>query len=118
MDNKINEIRRRISTLRAEMTLVEATIRDQVNHDLDCTEASYRLLAMRAEVAELIGRVEGGRRRRSAPDGPGAAEPKLRDRPVAPAKSDKAKPVPGQESAKVRPNGRSTGSEETRIAPK
>ncbi|WP_256434667.1 hypothetical protein [Bradyrhizobium sp. 6(2017)] len=30
MDNKINEIRRRISTLRAEMTLIEASIRDQI----------------------------------------------------------------------------------------
>ncbi|AUC97058.1 MULTISPECIES: hypothetical protein [Bradyrhizobium] len=103
MDNKINEIRRRISTLRAEMTLVEATIRDQVNHDLDCTEASYRLLAMRAEVAELIGRWRAA--------GGGDRLPTVRerlsrsygDRPVAPAKSDKAKPVPGQESAKVRP---------------
>ncbi|MBR0798822.1 hypothetical protein JQ615_25885 [Bradyrhizobium jicamae] len=56
MDNKINEIRRKISTLRAEMTLVEAAIRDQVNRDLDCTQASCRLLAMRAEVAELIAR--------------------------------------------------------------
>ena len=56
MDNKINEIRRRISALRAEMTLVEAAIREQVNRDVDCSEASYRLMAMRAEVAELIGR--------------------------------------------------------------
>jgi len=56
MDNKINEIRRKVSTLRAEMTLVEATIRDQVNRDLDCTEASCRLMAMRAEVAELVRR--------------------------------------------------------------
>ncbi|WP_426433650.1 hypothetical protein [Bradyrhizobium genosp. P] len=55
MDNKINEIRRKISALRAEMTLIEAAIRDQINHDLDCSEASYRLMAMRAEVAELIG---------------------------------------------------------------
>ncbi|QOZ26004.1 hypothetical protein [Bradyrhizobium sp. CCBAU 51753] len=56
MDNKINEIRRKISVLRAEMTLVEAAIREQVNRDLDCSEASYRLMAMRAEVAELIKR--------------------------------------------------------------
>ncbi|UFX41693.1 hypothetical protein HAP47_0020470 [Bradyrhizobium sp. 41S5] len=38
------------------MTLVEASIRDQVNRDLDCSEASYRLMAMRAEVTELISR--------------------------------------------------------------
>lgn len=56
MDNKVNEIHRKISALRADMTLIEAAIRDQVNRDLDCSEASYRLMAMRAEVAELIGR--------------------------------------------------------------
>jgi hypothetical protein len=54
MDNRINEIRRKISALRAEMTLVEAAISDQIKHDLDCSEAAYRLLAMRAEVAVLI----------------------------------------------------------------
>ena len=75
MDNKINEIRRKISTLRAEMTLIEASIRDQVNRDLDCSEASYRLMAMRAEVAELV---EGRRRRRASPHGTRAAQPELR----------------------------------------
>ncbi len=102
MDNKINEIRRRISTLRAEMTLIEATIRDQVNHDLDCSEASYRLLAMRAEVAELIGRWRAA--------GGGDRLPTVRerlsrsygDRPAASAKSDKAKAAPGQRNARGR----------------
>lgn len=56
MDDRINEIRRKISTLRAEMTLLEAAIRDQLNRDLDCSEASCRLLAMRAEVTKQIGR--------------------------------------------------------------
>jgi chorismate mutase len=55
MDNRINEIRRKISSLRAEMMDVEATIRDQINHDLDCTEASLRLMAKRAELLVLLG---------------------------------------------------------------
>jgi hypothetical protein len=55
MDNRINEIRRKISALRAEMADIGATIRDLINHDQDCTEASYRLMTMRAEVTALVG---------------------------------------------------------------
>lgn len=95
MDNKINEIRRKISALRTEMTLVEAAIREQINRDLDCTEASYRLMAMRAEVAELIGRWKAA--------GGGDRLPTVRerlsrshgDRPAAKAKVDKSRPRPG-----------------------
>ena len=101
MDNKINEIRRKISALRAEMTLVEAAIRDQVNRDLDCSEASYRLLAMRAEVAELIGRWKAA--------GGGDRLPTVRERltrshaerPVARTKPDKGRSGPSRVS--IRP---------------
>ena len=55
MDNRINENRSRISSLRAEMMEVEATIRDQIDHDLDCTEASLWLMAKRAELLVLLG---------------------------------------------------------------
>jgi hypothetical protein len=55
MDNRINEIRRKISALRDEMIVVEGVVRDQVNHDHDCTEAARRLLAMRSEMTVLIG---------------------------------------------------------------
>jgi hypothetical protein len=55
MDNRINGIRRGISSLRAEMMNVEAIIRDQINHDLDCAEASLRLMAQRAELLLLLG---------------------------------------------------------------
>jgi chorismate mutase len=55
MDNRINEIRRKISSLRAEMGSLEVTVRQQVNQGLDCAEAAYCLMAMRAEVVELIG---------------------------------------------------------------
>jgi 2C-methyl-D-erythritol 2,4-cyclodiphosphate synthase len=54
MDNKINEIRREISALRAKMLDAEGSIRDQVNHDLVCTETSVQLMAMRREMIGLI----------------------------------------------------------------
>jgi chorismate mutase len=54
MDNRINEIRRKISSLRAEMVHVEDTMRDQIRHDLDSTEAALRLMAMRTELAALV----------------------------------------------------------------
>jgi hypothetical protein len=58
MDNRLNEIRRKISALRAEMLDAEDSIRDQINHDLDCTEASLRLMALRREMVEL--KIAGG----------------------------------------------------------
>jgi len=54
MDNRINEIRRKISVLRSEMLRVEETMREQIRHDLDSTEAALRLMAMRAELAVLV----------------------------------------------------------------
>jgi hypothetical protein len=54
MDNKINEIRRKISGLRARMLDVEGSIRDQVNRDLDCTETSLQLMEMRRQMVGLI----------------------------------------------------------------
>jgi hypothetical protein len=54
MDNKLNEIRRKISRLRADMLALQEAVRDLVNHDLDCSELSLRLLAMRAEMVALI----------------------------------------------------------------
>jgi hypothetical protein len=56
MDNRFNEIRRKISALRAEMPVMEKAVRDLVNRDLDCTDMSLRLMAARAELAELIRR--------------------------------------------------------------
>lgn len=54
MDNRINEIRRKISVLRAEMARVEDAMRDQIRHDLDSTEAALRLMAMRSQLAALV----------------------------------------------------------------
>ena len=67
MDNRINEIRRKISALRGEMARVEETMRNQINQDLDCTESALRLMALRADILLLID-VEGGRRQRSVTD--------------------------------------------------
>lgn len=56
MDNRFNEIRRKISVLRAEMLVTEKAVHDLVNRDLDCTDLSFRLMAMRADLAELVRR--------------------------------------------------------------
>ena len=54
MDNKLNEIRRKIRFLRSEMLGAEATIRQQVNRDEDCSGASIQLMAMRVVMLALI----------------------------------------------------------------
>ena len=56
MDNRFNEIRRKIITLRAEMLVMEKAVRDLVNRNLDCTDMSFRLMAARADLAALIRR--------------------------------------------------------------
>ena len=55
MDNRLNEIRRKISFLRSEMLATEDIIRKQINQDEDCIEASLRLMAMRTTMLSLIG---------------------------------------------------------------
>ena len=54
MDNRINEIRRKIIDLRTEMMRVEEAMHDQIRHDLDCTESALRLMALRTEMAALV----------------------------------------------------------------
>ena len=58
MDNRINEIRRKMSVLRAEMMRVEDTMHDQIRHDLDSTESALRVMDMPALVT--IWRAAGG----------------------------------------------------------
>ena len=62
MDNRINEIRCKISVLRAEMVRVEEAMHDQIRHDLDSTKSALRLMAMRNELAALVAewRAAGG----------------------------------------------------------
>jgi hypothetical protein len=54
MDNKLNEIRKQISNLRVQMAEVENQIRLQIAHDMECSEASFFLMAMRQELVDLI----------------------------------------------------------------
>jgi hypothetical protein len=54
MDNKLNEIRRKIRFLRAEMLSAEDNIRKRVNRDEDCAEAAVHLMAMRVVMLGLI----------------------------------------------------------------
>jgi hypothetical protein len=54
MDNRLNELRRKISALRLNMLDMAASVRDQVNHDRDCTESSLRLMGMRQELTVLV----------------------------------------------------------------
>jgi hypothetical protein len=55
MDNRLNEIRRKIRSLRSEMLTTEDLMRKQINRDEDCTEVSLRLMAMRTAMRCLIG---------------------------------------------------------------
>jgi hypothetical protein len=55
MDNRLNEIRRKITFLRSEMLAAEDLMRKQINRDENCTEVSLRLMAMRTTMLGLIG---------------------------------------------------------------
>jgi hypothetical protein len=65
MDNKLNEIRRKISALRLGMLTLEDTIRTQVDRDEDCSETAFRLMDMRGQMVALVRQREalGGRER-------------------------------------------------------
>ena len=54
MDDRLNEIRRKIRALRSEMLVAEDIMRKQINQDEDCTEVSLRLMAMRTTILSLI----------------------------------------------------------------
>ncbi len=53
MDNRINEIRKEIRLLRTTMLEAEASMRDQIQHDQDCSETALGLLAMRGVMSGL-----------------------------------------------------------------
>lgn len=89
MDNRINEIRRKISALRAEMLAEEDVIRDQIGRDLDCTESAQKVMAMRAQLSALI--------RAWKAAGGGERLPTVRERlteSFRPARKPKAVPPP------------------------
>lgn len=53
MDNRVNDLRRKISLLRSEMAKVEAAMRAEIARDVDCSATAWRLMSLRAEVAKL-----------------------------------------------------------------
>src|SRR5437016_2685064 len=96
MGRKLNEIRRKISRLRAEMLSLQEDMRALVNLGLDCSEPSIRLMAMRVAMVDLI-------RQRNAMGGmevcPNIAERlKQNHRMAGPShvRQGKARPEPGQ----------------------
>jgi hypothetical protein len=102
MDNKLNEILRKISRLRAEMLSLQDQIRLSVNTGLIWSEMATRLIAAQAEMIDLI-------RRRNAIGGIEAYpvfaarlkpshRPELRRRIVA-VKEKPAKKKPGRSRA-------------------
>jgi hypothetical protein len=54
MDNRINEIRKRIRVLRVSMLEAEAIMHDQVNRDHDCSFVAEEILKMRAVMSLLV----------------------------------------------------------------
>ena len=54
MDNRLNRIRKEMSVLRVEMLRMEDSIRDQVDHDRDCTLSALCLMEMRAKMRALV----------------------------------------------------------------
>ncbi len=54
MDNRINEIRRKISALRAEMMDLDQAVRNQVRQDQDCSATALVLMTRRKELVVLI----------------------------------------------------------------
>jgi hypothetical protein len=72
MDNRVNEIRRKISALRLEMADVEASVRDFVDRDRDCTEKALAQMDLRRKINLLIGEWKAA--------GGGGVLPDVRDR--------------------------------------
>jgi hypothetical protein len=72
MDNRINEIRRKISVLRLEMADVEASVRELVDRDRDCTEKALTQMDLRRKINLLIGEWKAA--------GGGDVLPNVRDR--------------------------------------
>lgn len=55
MDNRINQIRRSISLMRARTLELEALVREQIGQNLDGSQSAGEQLAARREIAKLIG---------------------------------------------------------------
>ena len=54
MDNRINEIRKKIKALRVSMLEAETVMHDQINHDQECSGVAEEIMAMRAAMSLLV----------------------------------------------------------------
>ena len=54
MDNRLNEIRREMSLLRAEMRRAEVVMHDRIARDQESTGAAVRVLEMRMRLAARV----------------------------------------------------------------
>ena len=54
MDNRINEIRKKIKALRVSMMEAEAIMHEQINRDEECSEIAGEMLEMRAAMSLLV----------------------------------------------------------------
>lgn len=54
MDNRINEIRKKIRALRVSMLEAEAIMHDQINRDEECSEIAREIMVMRAAMGLLV----------------------------------------------------------------
>jgi hypothetical protein len=53
MDNKINEIRRKIKKLRDAMLATQRAMQAEIAHDRDCSRAAQTLISQRLELSRL-----------------------------------------------------------------
>src|ERR1022692_4402715 len=54
MDNRINEIRKKIRALRISMLEAEAIMHDRINRDEECSFVAGEVLKMRAVMSQLV----------------------------------------------------------------
>jgi hypothetical protein len=54
MNNKINEIRRKIKALRVSMLQAEALMHEQISRDEECSEIAGEILMMRKAMSLLV----------------------------------------------------------------
>src|ERR1700709_299559 len=54
MDNRINEIRKKIRALRVSMLEAEAIMHEQINRDEECSEIAGEILTMRGAMSLLV----------------------------------------------------------------
>jgi hypothetical protein len=54
MDNRINQIRKKIGALRVSMLEAEAIMHDHINRDEECSEIAGGIMVMRAAMSLLV----------------------------------------------------------------